>query len=293
MSDFGICQESDEFIFRRSWPPGQAPSRALPRSSHPPRVVRFAMARCRPPMPGRSSVVSARSSTPCGPAATVPMSADRIRFRVWAKHLLEPIVEVGSGDGFLARTFPSLRILSVDQSTVGLSATPDPRVAATLEHLPIRSGHARTIVAAEVLEHTGDPERCTRGVPPHRPPGCQPPTVRTDPAVGRAGGVGGPQEDRRLAHRRQPGAVGSPSRAPLRPRRAPRPALRGRLGGHRGDPAVRHGHHRAVVHRRADQRQPLRPEHPPGPLRRPARPPVDPLRPPFVGGRRLPARQPT
>jgi SAM-dependent methyltransferase len=88
-----------------------------------------------------------------------PMSADRIRFRLWAKYLVEPIVEVGSGDGLLARTFPTLRILSVDQSTVGLRATPDPRVAATLEHLPIRSGHARTIVAAEVLEHTGDPER--------------------------------------------------------------------------------------------------------------------------------------
>ena len=89
----------------------------------------------------------------------VPMSADRIRYRVWAKHLVQPVVEVGSGDGLLARTFPSLRILSVDQSTVGLRSTPDPRVAATIEHLPIRSGHARTIVAAEVLEHTGDPAR--------------------------------------------------------------------------------------------------------------------------------------
>ncbi len=85
------------------------------------------------------------------------MSTDRIRFRVWANHLVEPIVELGSGDGLLARTFPSLRILSVDQSTVGLRATPDPKVAATIERLPIRSGHARTIVAAEVLEHAGDP----------------------------------------------------------------------------------------------------------------------------------------
>ncbi len=95
-----------------------------------------------------------------------PMSADRIRFRLWSKHLVEPIVELGSGDGLLARTFPSLRILSVDQSTVGLRTTPDPRIAATIEHLPIRSGHARTIVAAEVLEHTGDPrgalEECRR-----------------------------------------------------------------------------------------------------------------------------------
>ena len=76
---------------------------------------------------------------------------------MWAKHLVEPIVEVGSGDGLLARTFLSLEILSIDQSTVGLRMAPHPKAAGTMERLPIRSGYARTIVAADVLEHTGDP----------------------------------------------------------------------------------------------------------------------------------------
>ena len=86
-----------------------------------------------------------------------PLSPDLIRYRVWRSYLVEPIVEVGAGDGLLARTFSSLQILSVDQATVGLRMAPDPKVVGTLERLPIRTGFARTVVAAEVLEHTGDP----------------------------------------------------------------------------------------------------------------------------------------
>jgi SAM-dependent methyltransferase len=85
------------------------------------------------------------------------LSPDRIRYKVWRKYLVAPIVEVGAGDGLLARTFSSAQIVSVDQSIVGLRSAPDPRVVGTLECLPIRTGFARTIVAAEVLEHTGDP----------------------------------------------------------------------------------------------------------------------------------------
>jgi SAM-dependent methyltransferase len=88
---------------------------------------------------------------------TRPLGADRIRFTVWRPHLARPIVEVGAGDGLLARTFPAQNILSVDQAIVGIRGAPDPKVVATMEHLPIRDGFARTIVAAEVLEHTGDP----------------------------------------------------------------------------------------------------------------------------------------
>jgi SAM-dependent methyltransferase len=114
-----------------------------------------------------------------------PLSPDRIRYRVWARHLCEPIVEVGSGDGLLARTFSSLRILSVDQSTVGLSTTPPPRAVGTMERLPVRSGYARTIVATEVLEHTGDPlaalEECARIA---RPDGTLLLSVPTLPVAG-------------------------------------------------------------------------------------------------------------
>lgn len=88
---------------------------------------------------------------------TRPLSPDRIRYRVWKEHLIPPIVEVGAGDGLLARTFPSKQIVSVDQSTTGLRSAPAPKIVGTLERLPLRSGFANTIVAAEVLEHVGDP----------------------------------------------------------------------------------------------------------------------------------------
>ncbi|MHB1975406.1 MAG: class I SAM-dependent methyltransferase [Acidimicrobiales bacterium] len=78
---------------------------------------------------------------------------------MWKDNLVPPIVEVGAGDGLLAlaRTFSSMRVVSVDQSTTGLRSAPDPKIVGTLERLPIRSGYANTIIAAEVLEHAGDP----------------------------------------------------------------------------------------------------------------------------------------
>jgi SAM-dependent methyltransferase len=86
-----------------------------------------------------------------------PLSPDRVRFRVWRPYLAAPVVEVGAGDGLLARTFSSHRIVSVDQAIVGVGGAPDPKVVGTMESLPFRGAFARTIVAAEVLEHTGDP----------------------------------------------------------------------------------------------------------------------------------------
>jgi len=86
-----------------------------------------------------------------------PLSPDRIRYRVWQKYLVPPIVEVGAGDGLLARTYLSKRIVSVDQSITGLRSAPDPKTIGTLENLPIKNDYANTIVAAEVLEHVGDP----------------------------------------------------------------------------------------------------------------------------------------
>lgn len=86
-----------------------------------------------------------------------PLSPDRVRYRVWRPHLAAPIVEVGAGDGLLARTFSSQKIVSVDQAIVGIGGAPDPKVVGTMEDLPFRAAFARTIVAAEVLEHTGDP----------------------------------------------------------------------------------------------------------------------------------------
>jgi SAM-dependent methyltransferase len=80
-----------------------------------------------------------------------------VRYKVWRSHLVAPVVEVGAGDGLLARTFSSQKIVSVDQAIVGLAGAPDPKVVGTLESLPFRAAFARTIVAAEVLEHTGDP----------------------------------------------------------------------------------------------------------------------------------------
>jgi SAM-dependent methyltransferase len=86
-----------------------------------------------------------------------PSSADRIRYRIWRKYLVAPILDIGAGDGLLARTFSSQQVVSVDQAAHGLRVAPDPRIVATFESLPIKAGVVRTIVAAEVLEHTGDP----------------------------------------------------------------------------------------------------------------------------------------
>ncbi len=88
-----------------------------------------------------------------------PLSADQIRYGIWSRYLSDPVVEVGSGDGLLARTFPSRRIISVDQSLTGLRLTPPPKLAATGDGLPIVGGIARTVVCAEVLEHVEDPHR--------------------------------------------------------------------------------------------------------------------------------------
>jgi len=85
------------------------------------------------------------------------LSPDLIRQRVWKPHLVEPVLDVGAGDGLLARCFPTLAVISLDQSTTGLAHAPAPKLVGELEHLPIRSASMATIVAAEVLEHVGDP----------------------------------------------------------------------------------------------------------------------------------------
>ena len=85
------------------------------------------------------------------------LSPDRIRFGVWRPYLVPPVVEVGAGDGLLARTFTALQIVSVDQAVAGLRNAPMPKSLGIAERLPLRDRYARTIVMAEVLEHTSDP----------------------------------------------------------------------------------------------------------------------------------------
>lgn len=52
-----------------------------------------------------------------------PLSADQIRHPVWSRFLADPVVEIGSGDGLLARTVRSNRVISIDQSRIGLQQT--------------------------------------------------------------------------------------------------------------------------------------------------------------------------
>ena len=86
-------------------------------------------------------------------------SPDRIRHRLWAPYLRSPIVDVGAGDGLLARAFPAHRVYSLDLSTTGLTKVLGRAVSAAAEALPLRDGCAATVVLSEVLEHVEEPER--------------------------------------------------------------------------------------------------------------------------------------
>lgn len=67
-----------------------------------------------------------------------PLSADQIRHPVWSRFLADPVVEIGSGDGLLARTVRSNRVISIDQSRIGLQQTlPSAWFLASVPTLPL------------------------------------------------------------------------------------------------------------------------------------------------------------
>lgn len=98
------------------------------------------------------------------------LSTDLVRFRLWAPHLRPPVVDVGAGDALLMRSFPSLDVISLDLSDVGLRQARGRSCAAAAEHLPLRDQSAMTVVMSEVLEHVTDPDgvlgECRRIVAP-------------------------------------------------------------------------------------------------------------------------------
>lgn len=85
-------------------------------------------------------------------------SPDRIRHRLWARYLRSPIVDVGAGDGLLARSFPSNDVYSLDLSGAGLTKVRRRAVRAAAEALPLRDGCVATVVLSEVLEHVEKPD---------------------------------------------------------------------------------------------------------------------------------------
>jgi SAM-dependent methyltransferase len=99
-------------------------------------------------------------------ARTGPLSPDLIRFRVWEPHLKAPVVDIGAGDGLLARTYPDLGVLSVDLSGIGLLQARPLAAVGAAEALPLPGSSMRTVVLSEVLEHAERPqvvlEECRR-----------------------------------------------------------------------------------------------------------------------------------
>jgi SAM-dependent methyltransferase len=85
-------------------------------------------------------------------------SPDLIRHRYFEPQFREPILDIGAGDGVLARRHPNLHIISMDLSTAGLKKLPPGRsVGGAAEALPFKDGHFATLVLSEVLEHVADP----------------------------------------------------------------------------------------------------------------------------------------
>lgn len=105
---------------------------------------------------GRQRVLYQRLWSLRGDGAASP---DLLRHEYWARHLRGRVLDIGAGDGLLARRFPQLEVLSVDLTTSGLAKVAGRAACSTAEQLAVRDASVDTVVLSEVLEHVVDPAR--------------------------------------------------------------------------------------------------------------------------------------
>jgi SAM-dependent methyltransferase len=84
-------------------------------------------------------------------------SPDLLRYRVFGPRLHGRVLDIGAGDGLLARTFPHRDVWSVDLAVAGLRRVVGRAVVALADALPFPAETFDTVVLSEVLEHVPDP----------------------------------------------------------------------------------------------------------------------------------------
>lgn len=84
-------------------------------------------------------------------------SPDLLRYRVFGPRLHGRVLDIGAGDGLLARTFPVRDVWSVDLAVAGLRRVAGRAVVALADALPFPAETFDTVVLSEVLEHVPDP----------------------------------------------------------------------------------------------------------------------------------------
>jgi SAM-dependent methyltransferase len=84
-------------------------------------------------------------------------SPDLLRYRVFGPRLHGRVLDIGAGDGLLARTFPQRDVWSVDLAVAGLRRVTGRAVVALADALPFPAETFDTVVLSEVLEHVPDP----------------------------------------------------------------------------------------------------------------------------------------
>jgi len=84
-------------------------------------------------------------------------SPDLLRYRIFGPRLHGRVLDIGAGDGLLARTFPDRDVWSVDLAAVGLRRVAGRAVVALADALPFPAHTFDTVVLSEVLEHVPDP----------------------------------------------------------------------------------------------------------------------------------------
>jgi SAM-dependent methyltransferase len=84
-------------------------------------------------------------------------SPDLLRYRIFGPRLHGRVLDIGAGDGLLARTFPDRDVWSVDLAAAGLRRVAGRAVVALADALPFPAQTFDTVVLSEVLEHVSDP----------------------------------------------------------------------------------------------------------------------------------------
>lgn len=85
---------------------------------------------------------------------TEPNSADRVRLHLYAPYLRGRVLDVGAGDGMLAKFCRGrCSVVSCDVTVEALRGLEDGAIAASAMNLPFRDSSFDCVVATELLEH--------------------------------------------------------------------------------------------------------------------------------------------